>query len=63
MNRYNESTYYLIFRLNLTQIMKIISKITAINKTNKLFENLDLQLQFNYLKKKNRAKTFKHYKA
>ena len=47
MNLYNESTYYLIFLLNLTQNHEPISKITVINKMNKRFENSNLQLRFN----------------
>ena len=52
MDLYNESTYSLIFLLKLTQNHEILSKITTINKINKRFENLDLQLQFNQMKKK-----------
>ena len=56
MDLYNESTYYLTFLLNLTQNHETISKITVINKMNKRFENLDLQLQFNQMKKKIQSK-------
>ena len=52
MDLYNESTYYLIVLLNLTQNHETISKITAINKINKRFENSNLQLQFNQMNKK-----------
>ena len=63
INLYNESTYCLIFLLNLTQNYERISKITSINKINKRFENGDLQLQFNQMKKRNRTKASKHYKS
>ena len=63
MNLYNESTYYLVFLLNLTQNHETISKITAINKIKKCFENSDLQLQFNQMKNKNQTKASKHYKT
>ena len=63
INLYNKSTYYFNFLLNLTQNHETISKITAINKMNKRFENSNLQLQFDQMKKKIRAKAFEHYKS
>ena len=56
MNLYNKSTYYLIFLSNLTQNHETISKITTIKKINKCFGHLDLQLQFNQMKKKIKRK-------